>query len=63
MLYLCFIKFKQHDMTTTTMQTRTENELTKMGYSVEQAKTLIAKFWNQVEYLKTAREKALYMTA
>ena len=63
MLYLCFIKFKQHDMTTATMQTRTENELTKMGYSVEQAKTLIAKFWNQVEYLKTAREKALYMTA
>jgi hypothetical protein len=50
-------------MTTTTMQTRTENELTKMGYSLEQAKTLIAKFWNQVEYLKTAREKALYMTA
>jgi hypothetical protein len=42
---------------------RTEKELTKMGYSINEAKKLIEKFWNQVSYLKTAREKALYITA
>lgn len=50
-------------MTNEIMKTRTEKELTKMGYSVEEAKTLVNKFWNQVSYLKTAREKALYITA
>jgi hypothetical protein len=50
-------------MTTETMKLRTEKELTKMGFSTNEVKILIEKFWNQVEYLKTAREKALYMTA
>ena len=50
-------------MTTQTMKTRTEKEITKMGYSIADAQNLIAKFWNQVDYLKTARDKALYMTA
>jgi len=45
------------------MKIRTEKELAKMGYSINDAKTLIEKFWNQVSYLKTAREKALYITA
>jgi hypothetical protein len=48
-------------MTTETMKIRTEKEITKMGYS--NAKILVEKFWNQVSYLKTAREKALYITA
>jgi len=46
-----------------TMKIRTEKELTKMGYSINDAKNLIEKFWNQVSYLKTARDKALYITA
>ena len=50
-------------MRTETMKLRTEKELTKMGFSTNEVKILIEKFWNQVEYLKTAREKALYMTA
>jgi len=50
-------------MTTETMKIRTEKELIKMGYSINGAKNLIEKFWNQVSYLKTAREKALYITA
>lgn len=50
-------------MSNETMKLRTEKELTKMGFSVNEAKTLIEKFWNQASYLKTAREKALYMTA
>lgn len=41
---------------------RVEAQLSKMGYAKE-AKQLIEKYWNQVEYLKTAREKALYMIA
>ena len=45
------------------MKIITEKELTKMGYSINEAKNLIEKFWNQVSYLKTAREKALYITA
>jgi len=45
------------------MKIRTEKELTKMGYSINDAKNLIEKFWNQVSYLNTAREKALYITA
>ena len=45
------------------MKTRTEKELTKMGYSINEAKNLIEKFWDQVSYLKTARSKALYITA
>jgi len=50
-------------MKTETMKNRTEKELTKMGYSINESKNLIEKFWNQVSYLKTAREKALYITA
>jgi hypothetical protein len=50
-------------MTVETMKLRTEKELTKIGCSVTEAKSLIEKFWNQASYLKTAREKALYMTA
>jgi hypothetical protein len=45
------------------MKLRTEKELTKMGYSNNEAQMLIKKFWNQIAYLKTAREKALYITA
>jgi hypothetical protein len=50
-------------MKTETMKLRTEKELTKMGCSVNEAKLLIEKFWNQVAYLSTARNKALFMTA
>jgi hypothetical protein len=50
-------------MTNETMKIRTQKELTKMGYSINVANNLIKKFWNQVSYLKTAREKALYITA
>ena len=50
-------------MTTTNMKLRTEKQLTKMGYSINEAQKLINKYWNQVDYLKTAREKALYMTS
>jgi hypothetical protein len=49
-------------MNNETMKIRTEKELTKMGYGKE-AKALIEKFWDEVSYLKRAREKALYMTA
>ena len=49
-------------MNTETMKNRVEAQLIKMGYEKE-AKQLIEKYWNQVEYLKTAREKALYMIA
>jgi len=45
------------------MKTKTQNEIIKMGYSENEALTLVEKFWNQVNYLKTARQKALYMTA
>jgi len=45
------------------MKIRTEKELIKMGNSTMEARTLISKYWNQVEYLKTARQKALYMVA
>lgn len=65
-LYICIVKqLKQNekDMSNETMKIRTEKQLTKMGYSVEEAKNLVEKFWNQVSYLKTAREKALYITA
>lgn len=51
------------DMTTETMKLRTEKELIKMGCSVNEAKSLIEKFWNQVDYINTAKGKALYMTA
>jgi hypothetical protein len=51
------------DMTTETIKSRTEKELTKMGCSVTEAKSLIEKFWNQVDYINTARGKALFMTA
>jgi hypothetical protein len=54
---------KGKNMTTTNMKLRTEKQLTKMGYSINEAQNLINKYWNQVDYLKTAREKALYMTA
>jgi hypothetical protein len=50
-------------MSNETMKLRTEKELTKMGFSANEVKALIEKFWNQASYLKTAREKALYMTA
>jgi len=50
-------------MTNEIMKIRTEKELTKMGISINDAKILIEKFWNQVTYLKTAREKSLYITA
>lgn len=46
-----------------TMKIRTEKELIKMGYSINDSKNLIEKFWSQVSYLKTARDKALYITA
>ena len=45
------------------MKTKTQNEIVKMGYSELEATTLVEKYWNQVEYLKTARQKALYITA
>ena len=50
-------------MSNETMITRTEKELSKMGYSINEIKTLIDKYWDQVAYLSTAREKALYMVA
>jgi hypothetical protein len=50
-------------MTTANMKIRTENQLLKMGYSINEAKDLINKFWDQAGYLKTAREKARYMNA
>lgn len=50
-------------MSIETMKARTEKELIKMGIEANEAKTMIEKFWNQVEYLKTARGKALYMIA
>ena len=53
----------KNKMKTETMKLRTEKELTKMGCSVNEAKLLIEKFWNQVAYLSTARNKALFMTA
>jgi hypothetical protein len=53
----------KNKMTTETMKLRTEKELTKMGCSVNEAKLLIEKFWNQVNYINTAKGKALYMTA
>jgi len=48
-------------MTTEKMKERVKQQLEKMGYSKE-ADLLIAKYWQQVNYLNTAREKALYMT-
>jgi hypothetical protein len=33
-----------------------------MGYSQDEAKKLIEKYWTQTEYLSLAREKARYMT-
>ena len=67
MYYLCSVnkakQIKHKKMSNEIMKIRTEKELTKMGYSINDAKTLIEKFWNQVSYLKTAREKALYITA
>ena len=45
------------------MKNKTQNEIIKMGYSQNEALALVEKFWGQVEYLKTARQKALYMTA
>jgi hypothetical protein len=48
-------------MNAETLKIRTEKELTKMGCSADEAKSLIAKYWSQAEYLKTSREKALYM--
>jgi hypothetical protein len=50
-------------MSNETMKIRTEKELTNMGVSANEAKNLIEKYWNQVAYLKKAREKALYMIA
>ena len=50
-------------MSTETMKNRTEAQLIKMGCSSDQAKDLITKLWEQVSYLKTAREKANYMIA
>ena len=54
---------KPNIMTTQTMKSRIQKELTKMGYSNNEAQMLIEKFWNQTAYLKTAREKALYIIA
>lgn len=45
------------------MKLRTEQVLIRMGYSSVEAKDLIQEYWSQVEYLKTARAKALYITA
>jgi hypothetical protein len=45
------------------MKVRTEKELTKMGYSISEINILIDKYWNEVSYLSTARQKALYMVA
>ena len=50
-------------MSNETMKVRVEKELTKMGYSTSEIKTLIDKYYNQVSYLSTARQKALYMVA
>lgn len=50
-------QLKNKKMSNEIMKIRTEKELTKMGYSINDAKNLIEKFWNQVSYLKTAREK------
>jgi hypothetical protein len=45
-----------------TMKLRTEKQIIKMGYSQDEAKKLIEKYWTQTEYLSLAREKARYMT-
>lgn len=45
------------------MKLRTEKQLTNMGYSANEAKELVAKYWNEISYLKTARAKALYINA
>jgi len=63
MIWLNMKLTNQNNMTTEIMKIRTEKELTKMGYSINDAKSLIDKYWNQVSYLKTARAKALYITA
>ena len=42
------------------MKERVIKELTNMGYGKE-ANSLIEKYWNQVEYLSKARDKAIYM--
>lgn len=44
------------------MKTRTEKQLANMGCGNE-AKMLIEKYWDEVSYLKAAREKALYIIA
>ena len=44
------------------MKKRVEKQLSDMGYSKE-AKSLIEKYWNQVDYLSLARSKAEYMVA
>lgn len=49
-------------METSTMKTRVAKQLAKMGYEKE-ANELIEKYWNQVDYLTTARAKAEYMIA
>ncbi len=45
------------------MKTKTQNEIVKMGYSETEALALVEKYWAQAEYLKLARQKALFMTA
>ena len=49
-------------MKTETMKERVKKELAKMGYTKE-ADFLIEKFFNQTSYIKTARDKALYMVS
>ncbi len=49
-------------MKTEVMKERVKVQLTNMGYSKE-ADALIARYWDEVKYLKSARSKALYMIA
>jgi len=44
------------------MKNRVEKQLSNMGYEKE-AKKLIEKYWDQVKYISSARNKALYMIA
>lgn len=49
-------------MTAEKMKIRVEKQLSDMGYA-EEAKGLIKRYWDEVNYLSTARRKALYMIA
>ena len=46
-----------------TMKIRTELKLSEMGYTENEIKILISKYWEQAMYLKTAKEKARFMVA